>query len=466
MNEKSQTNPGELDGISVAEAANLHGHQSTDLGTILRQAPMATLNWRPNSEGAQALEGALLEKTLEIEKHLQPRQRARSKDAITNLKATISAFAADLVRWSTYGPSEGFCFHSKRIDSFKDSLVQTRQFNAVVKFWQAEELIEVVNGFQGKTDFDGEMINARGWATRYRAKSGLLLLASENGITSETVADHYIEVTEAMFPIVLRAKKKSSGGLRSQGRKLKVDQSCPVVRRLASEVMEINAFLRGYSFNLEAQPSFRRIFNNGDQEDFAWDQGGRLYANGKDNFQQFPSDDRSKITINGERTVELDIRSSQLTIAYGLAKEDLPSGDLYEIEGMPREVVKGLVTAMIGKGSLPLRWPSAIAKDYLEERGRKISSDFKLKHCVEQLLRKHPLLARLEATGLDVYRLQYVECEILLRAMLRLLREHQIPSLPVHDCLIVREKERSEVLTVLKAEFFERVGIKPTVTEK
>ena len=78
----------------------------------------------------------------------------------------------------------------------------------------------------------------------------------------------------------------------------------------------------------------------------------------------------------------------------------------------------------------------------------------------------HPLLRRLGALGVDVYRLQYVESQILQRAILRLLRESQAPSLPVFDCLIVRGRDEDRARVILEEEFTKEVGILPTITIK
>ena len=450
----------------TASQGNLDNEDTEDRSAILRAAPMATLLMVPSSSNAQRLEDALLDRTLEAEQQLSPRQRARPKTALGNLRTAISAFAADLIRHSAWQPSRGFCYHSKRPDSFSDTVVTRRQFEALVKTWQVMGFIDVENGFQGTSYFDGEPIRDKGWATRYRARADLIAFAADFGITPSAISEHYTEERGLIFPIVLRAKKKSSRRSKSQGAKMKIDKACPTTQRLAAEVTEINASLDRFTFNLETAPNFRRIFNNGDQPDFNWDQGGRLYANHKDSYQQKGSDVRSCITINGEPTVELDIRSSQLTIAYGLLQEPLPHGDLYAILELPREIVKGLVTAIIGKGSLPKRWPKRMAEDYLESRGRKIGKDFKLGECLDLVIQKHPLLTRLEDSGLDVFRLQYVESQILLTAMLRLLRESEIPSLPVHDCLIVRARDKEVTKQVLEEAFLNEVGIKPTITEK
>jgi hypothetical protein len=46
--------------------------------------------------------------------------------------------------------------------------------------------------------------------------------------------------------------------------------------------------------------------------------GGRLYSYGEANNQQTELADRLKMTINGERVCEIDIRANYLTIFHAL----------------------------------------------------------------------------------------------------------------------------------------------------
>lgn len=81
---------------------------------------------------------------------------------------------------------------------------------------------------------------------------------------------------------------------------------------------------------------------------------------------------------------------------------------------------------------------------------------------------KHPILERLSDSRIDVFRLQYVESDIMMSAILRLLREHRIPSLPVFDCLIVREGngEAQRAKSIMEEEFHKAVGVAPRVVAK
>ena len=74
-----------------------------------------------------------------------------------------------------------------------------------------------------------------------------------------------------------------------------------------------------------------RVFNRGDvsDPDHMFTYGGRFYAEGT-NYQQLPSFDRKRITINGENVYELDFRSIHISMYCSMEGITLPEGyDVY-----------------------------------------------------------------------------------------------------------------------------------------
>ena len=98
----------------------------------------------------------------------------------------------------------------------------------------------------------------------------------------------------------------------------------------------------------------------GDQLDFNWDKGGRLYNPGDDSHQRIKKEDRlTGIKINNESVCEIDVNASYLSIFYGLLGHPLPNKkDLYKVRGLHREIVKAWISTAFGKGQFPSRWPS------------------------------------------------------------------------------------------------------------
>jgi hypothetical protein len=110
----------------------------------------------------------------------------------------------------------------------------------------------------------------------------------------------------------------------------------------------------------------------------------------------------------------------------------------WSISGLPRAVVKLFVNASLGAGRLLGRWPQGRRKKLLKlKEGREPVDlrDYKVREVAEAVLRRHPILSDL--SGIDWGRLQFVESRAVVRAVLRLKREFGVPSLPIHDSLIV-----------------------------
>jgi hypothetical protein len=79
-----------------------------------------------------------------------------------------------------------------------------------------------------------------------------------------------------------------------------------------------------------------------------------------DSYQQMPAEDRSKIKLNGEPVVELDIRASHLTILHAKLRRPFdPAGDdPYRHPKIPRYVLKAWVTMTLGYDRFQTRWSS------------------------------------------------------------------------------------------------------------
>ena len=57
----------------------------------------------------------------------------------------------------------------------------------------------------------------------------------------------------------------------------------------------------------------------GDVDGFDFQWSGRLYGVGEDSYQTIKKTKRQKMTIGGEKVVEIDINASYLTILHGIA---------------------------------------------------------------------------------------------------------------------------------------------------
>jgi hypothetical protein len=88
------------------------------------------------------------------------------------------------------------------------------------------------------------------------------------------------------------------------------------------------------------------------------------------------------------------------------------------------------------------RWPKEATRDYKERTGHKLGKDFPLKVVRQKVLGKFPVLTNWGKRKGTWAELMYQEGVAVVSTMLRLKREHQVPSLSVHDSLIVPISKR------------------------
>lgn len=442
----------------ITEPSNLN----STVAEVLRNAFMATLLLRPKSKMADHLVDRLCSVTLHAEEQYMARKRGRTASATSSLRLTIGALAADLIANTDNAAAHGFCYRSVRWDP-TPSLATQDTLEKVVALWERAGLLHVKQGMQIWTEFDGEPIKGKGFARRLRATPALISLSLEFGITAQTVDDHFLKDHTASFPIVLKPRKVGYG---IKGRPMRFAKTSSV-KRLASEVREINSFAECQDFGLNRPPQFKRQFNNGDVESFSWDQGGRLTAVGAKNFQTQTRQERSMITVNGGKVVEIDIKASHLTIFHGLAGCPLDfDEEPYTIDRIPRFVTKAMITAAFGAGQLPEKWPSTLCVEYKRERHRAIGCDHQIQMVRKAILNRHPLLASLSPTTPTWARLQFVESEVIVGTLLSLIRLHRIPALPIHDSIIVRQQDAELASDTLCKIFRSHTGIVPRLENK
>jgi hypothetical protein len=166
------------------------------------------------------------------------------------------------------------------------------------------------------------------------------------------------------------------------------------------------------------------------------------------------SDERLKMTINGEPVAEIDIRASYLTIFLALHGIQLSESDPYDLPGLGpehRDAVKQWMVATFGNSKPIVRWPPRMLQKMPE------LSQYKVSTITKAALAKYPALAAWGRPLWDVTHgwadLMWIESNVMLFTMLALKREHQIPSLSVHDSLIVPAHGAETAQAVLREKF-------------
>ena len=180
--------------------------------------------------------------------------------------------------------------------------------------------------------------------------------------------------------------------------------------------------------------------------------------------------------IDGEGVVEIDISSSYLSIFYAWCDQQLDTDtDAYRgILGpteLDRQVAKFWINASFGNGQLLTRWSKEFKQDFLERLAKKgMSPDafdpkaYSMSGIKGRVLQRHPLLNRwggkIRGRVRDWGDLMFVESEIVIGTMQELMRSG-VPSMPVHDSLIVPESKERVAVDVLKHQFRVHTGVVP-----
>jgi hypothetical protein len=137
---------------------------------------------------------------------------------------------------------------------------------------------------------------------------------------------------------------------------------------------------------------------------------------------------------------------------------------------LDREVAKFWINASFGNSRLITKWTEGLVEDLRDHLSKKGLSGFDkelypMRKIREKVLKRHPLLARWGGKIRGRVRgygdLMFIESEAIIGAMLTLMRDHQVPSLPVHDSLIIPESKFSVAKGALVDHFRKQTGVAP-----
>jgi hypothetical protein len=303
------------------------------------------------------------------------------------------------------------------------------------------------------------------WAARFKATPAMLELAAKHRVPLQSTDKHFAFQYELpKRPLQKRKAKAINAYTRNKvrGSAIQFDHT-PISRKLEDDVRELNEFLARQQIEGGLHHGYIRIFQNGDQDGFNWNFGGRLYSQPPAiNYQQMSKRDRLKMTFNGEAVAEIDIRASYLTLFYGWYGEQLDfNSDPYRLPGLGaagRDVAKLWMVATFGSPKPISKWPAALLQGYEEDHNKKLDRKrYPVKLVREKALLQHPLMARWGEPRKGRVRtwadLMYWESVVMVSTMVDLMRDHGIPSLAVHDSLIVPQSAINIAATALKARF-------------
>ncbi len=390
------------------------------------------------------------------------RKNRRGKKALKKYHRATGAVIADLILGFRREKSP-LSYRTLSAATFNDGPVSYRNFKSIINSLEGLGLV-----FKAAQGFYKRAIISSGQATCYCVSPLLLEIAAEFEITPANIDKHFAcELPRT--PLVLHAAKDRHDWRHSisryrpfTGEKKVHFEPTDQTRKLEAEVTELNEFFSEFKLEGGTHRGYRRIFNLSSEVGYRWNKGGRLYSVGEENYQMLPAGERALMRINGEPVVELDIRASFLTILYAQHCQTLDlSTDPYQIKGIPRHVVKQWVEMTVGHNTYHRSWPKALKNRFFEDTGYKLQKVHHIKTVRDAVLSKHPVIAKRQNHHTDIFDLMYLEAEAMVRAMLQLKRAYGIPSLTVHDSIIVRERDVCAAAEAVTRNFKSVCGVEP-----
>jgi hypothetical protein len=382
--------------------------------------------------------------------------RSKTKQQV---RRGVEGFVGDLLRAAARAEDRGYVYRSLHANSFAGEDVGYRAFIQIVDRLMVLGLVERFEGYQRWGEAFGTNAVLRAKASRFRATPKLFHLAAGFGVAVSDVKQHFI-TDLPKEPLQLRTASSRSYGRKVQGRQMPI-KTTPRTKQLEAEVKELNEFFEGFELSGGTHRGYIRVFSEGDVKGFRWNRGGRLYSQGDDNYQLLNEENRLQMTIHSEPVCEIDIKASFPTIYLGRFDVALES-DPYGLPDVPRDIAKDWFTATFGSNKHLQRWPTAKASKYRESTGgRELGKNYPVKFIREKVLEKFPVLKSWGEQEMGWAELMYLESEAVVSTMLRLKREHGVPSLSVHDSIIVPASKCEIAKALLTEEYLRITNTKP-----
>jgi hypothetical protein len=129
-----------------------------------------------------------------------------------------------------------------------------------------------------------------------------------------------------------------------------------------------------------------------------------------------------------------------------------------------RAIAKLWTVASFGNSKPAVQWPSDMAKDFKKDTGKPLGKQAKASDVGRKMLAAFPALKRLEEHSHIWADLQFRETQAVIGTMLILMRRHHVPSLSMHDGIIVPRSKADLAKATLASEFRRVVGATPMLT--
>jgi len=401
----------------------------------------------------------------------ESRTRARQAKVERQFTTAVGLILGDLLLAHDEGSrvqgeksNNGLSYHSMSANSFSETNVGYIMFRDIVFDLEDLGFIVIYEGRNARPIDFGEGTKQSfhgGFATRYKPLPFLINEALRYGLVEGDF--HKAFFTQMPTSVVEVRASKAEGAQR--GKKMKYTPTAQT-KQLSDDVTALNTFLSTFTYEGMVFSGLRRLFNEGDRDDFNFNLGGRLYCANGQGYIGMKSDERAKIRINGEAVVEVDINASYLTIFHALKNEPMPDrDDIYAIGGLPRNVVKKWFAITMGSPKFQTRWLRRNL-DEMKEAGVPYKPWMTVKAVEKAVLEHFPIMKDWPKQEVRWSNLMFIESEVIICSMLELMLQYEVPSLPVHDCIIVRKSDQELAMKVLSEQFMAKVGIEPRLKVK
>jgi hypothetical protein len=389
-------------------------------------------------------------------------RKKKRRETAGKLAYATGAFLADLLRPLSADEPNGWVYRSLKKASFTGAAVPRLTFDQLVGGLKGLAFLDHVPGHK----VSDEREDTGRYAARFRATPALLRFCTEQGVQPMKVLDHFeFEYDLPKHPVELRARKPEDffSSTKPTGKPMEFERTW-TVEVMETAIRELNDYFAKQVLRGGSHHGYVRIFHNGDDPDFRWNKGGRFYSQHfADSYQVMSAERRARMTINGEPVAEIDIRASYLTIFLSMHGIQLETTkDPYALPGLGpehRSAVKSWMVATFGNTKRIRRWPPRMLQKSPELAEHRVAT------ITKAALTKYPALETWgQALGGRTYGwadLMYLESGVMFSTMLDLMRDHNTPSLSVHDSLIVPVSRAEDAREAIKARFLAQQKVEP-----
>jgi hypothetical protein len=450
-----------------ASTAELLEVRAKLIGLIVTRAPetldrYADLRSQARTQAATDLIWQVYKDIAEHERASGSRVRGRRARSGVRFVDALERFLGDLLRARTGTNSTGRVYRALGKSSFGDA---PAKYDMLMRVLDGLKALGLVGHRKGQTRYHetgfepGHKVTISGRAARFWATPKLVKLADDHSICSGNVGEHFAPEPPTN-PLVLKDFATGRGRYRESGPAIKDYERTAETERLERDIKELNEFLARFELTGGRHEGYIRIFNNR-----SWKKGGRLYSPCEGSYQLMPEHKRLEMKINGEPVVEIDIKASHLTIYHAMVGEPLEGReDPYTRAGIDRGVAKLWCTASFGNSAPKRKWSAEMVKEYQKNTGQDLRKVAKASEVAKAMLSAFPALQKLKEHPHIWADLQFKEAEAVIKTMLILKRRYGVPSLSMHDGLIVPRWKWKLANDILAREYRRVVGVEPMLT--